>query len=306
MKSRFENKTDLVEALCEQKIVGADRKFAEALAEKGELVEFKPGQVIIEQGAADRDVYFLLAGKATVIVHGVRLYPRDAGVSIGEMSAINAKIPRSATLEAEETTVVWKTSHDDFAQLCEAHPPAWRRLAVDLAGRLEQRNKFVNRANTKPRIFLISSSEALDIAKRLRVGLKHDAEVCLWNDEARFGSGSYPLEVLEREVSVADFGIALAQPDDLVLSRGINSPTPRDNVIFELGFFMSRLGRNRAMLLVPKSDMKLPSDFKGLTPVVYDVSGDLEKMPTELGPTIDEISLAVKTCGVRSSMIEAA
>lgn len=34
---------------------------------------------------------------------------------------------------------------------------------------------------------------------------------------------------------------------------------------------MSRLGRKRTILLVPKmeADLKLPSDFKGLTPIMY-------------------------------------
>lgn len=34
---------------------------------------------------------------------------------------------------------------------------------------------------------------------------------------------------------------------------------------------MSRLGRKRTFLLVPQADadLKLPSDFKGLTPIMY-------------------------------------
>jgi predicted nucleotide-binding protein len=86
-----------------------------------------------------------------------------------------------------------------------------------------------------------------------------------------FPPGAYPLEVLEHEVDQADFGVAIAHPDDIVRSRGKESVTPRDNVIFELGFFMSRLGRKRTFLLVPQTDadLKLPSDFKGMLPITY-------------------------------------
>ena len=49
------------------------------------------------------------------------------------------------------------------------------------------------------------------------------------------------MESLERELDQSDFAIAIAQPDDLTESRGEAKPTPRDNVIFELGFFMGRL-----------------------------------------------------------------
>lgn len=65
--------------------------------------------------------------------------------------------------------------------------------------------------------------------------------------------------------------VAIAHTDDIVQSRRQESAAPRDNVIFELGFFMSRLGRDRTLLLVPQMDanLKLPSDFKGMTPIMY-------------------------------------
>ena len=43
-----------------------------------------------------------------------------------------------------------------------------------------------------------------------------------------------------------------------------------DNVIFELGLFMGRLGRKRAILMEPREEkLKLPSDFAGVTTVPY-------------------------------------
>ena len=44
----------------------------------------------------------------------------------------------------------------------------------------------------------------------------------------------------------------------------------RDNVIFELGLFMGRLGVQRAILMEPRgTDVKLPSDMAGVTTVSY-------------------------------------
>jgi predicted nucleotide-binding protein len=154
---------------------------------------------------------------------------------------------------------------------------------------------------------MICSAEALDIARCIRIGLKHvTRHIAIWSDEQIFESGSYPLEALEKEVNHADFAIALAEPDDIIRSRDRTQATVRDNVIFELGFFMSRLGRARSLLLVPRgTDVKLPSDFKGLTPIGYSKVGPGEDMPLILGPTIDEIGNIIKKKGVRASLVEA-
>jgi predicted nucleotide-binding protein len=222
------------------------------------------------------------------------------------MSAITPHISRAATVEATETTVCWKISHGRLAEIGADHPQIWRRIAQDLAERLEQRNQYVNRANLRPRLFLICSAEALPIAKAIRVGLEHDAEVVIWSDDMIFAPGAYPIEALEEQVGLADFGVALAEPDDLVLSRDRLSATPRDNVIFELGFFMSRLGRHRTLLLVPQAeDVRLPSDFKGLTPLPYRTALTPKERAIALGPVIDKISAVIAEKKVRSSMTEA-
>ncbi|MDQ8699237.1 TIR domain-containing protein [Hyphomicrobium sp. LHD-15] len=306
ISERFKDKSDLIAALLRQQVIGNNREIADDVAQIGELLEFEPGQQLIEQGCVDREIYFLLAGEARVIVNGVRMHTRGSGVTVGEMSALNSTIARSATIEAEKETAAWRITHARLEEVADRRPELWKRLAVDLAGRLEQRNSYVNRANVEPRLFMICSAEALDIAKCIRIGLKQvTRQIVIWSDEQIFESGSYPLEALEKEVNQADFAIALAEPDDIIRSRDRAQATVRDNVIFELGFFMSRLGRARSLLLVPRgTDVKLPSDFKGLTPVGYSKVGPGGDMPVILGPTIDEIGNIVKKKGVRASLVE--
>lgn len=304
LKSRFENREALIEGLRAQKIIQGDAEVVAGIADVGELVEFAPGQNLIVQGAADRDMYFILAGKASVIVKGSRLYPREKNWTVGEMSALNPEILRSATLEADETTVAWKITHEQLEIIATKHPRLWKLLAVDLAGRLEQRNQFISRPNVRPRVFFICSAEALEIAECIRAGLDHeDATIEIWSDEQIFPAGGYPIEALERAVDDADFGIAIAQPDDLIRSRHRQAAVPRDNVIFELGFFLSRLGRKRTVLLVPRGEsVQLPSDFKGLTPLDYKVASKEEKLSSALGPTIYRIKEILKEHGVRKAL----
>lgn len=304
MRTRFEKRDALIEALRAQKIIQGDIEVATGIAEAGELIEFAPGQKLITQGAPDRDMHFILSGKASVIVNGSRLYPREKNWTVGEMSALNPEILRAATIEADETTVTWKITHEQLESIANAHPRLWKLFAMDLAGRLEQRNKLVARPNARPRVFLICSAEALDIAECIRAGLDHeDATIEIWSDEKIFPAGGYPIEALERAVDDADFGIAIAQPDDLVRSRDRQASVPRDNVIFELGFFLSRLGRSRTLLLVPRGEsVQLPSDFKGLTPLHYKTGGEGEKLSSALGPTVYRIKEILREHGVRKAL----
>jgi len=114
-----------------------------------------------------------------------------------------------------------------------------------------------------------------------------------------FWASGYSLEVIEGAVSQSDFGVAVAQFDDFVKSRGERHPTLRDNVLFELGIFMGRLGRQRTILVHPRQpDIKLPSDLHGLIPACYDL-GDPNDLPARIGPVCNEIRKAINARGVR-------
>src|SRR5262245_54557950 len=61
-------------------------------------------------------------------------------------------------------------------------------------------------------------------------------------------------------------------PEDKTESRFVETPSPRDNLVFEAGLCIGRLGRKRTFLLVPTLDekaLKIPSDVKQATFIVY-------------------------------------
>lgn len=150
LAERFSSSTDLIDSLLTQRLVMGDRALAEAIAQEGDLVEYSAGEYLIAQGGAGREIYLLLIGKVQIIVHGVRLHYREHGNSVGEMSALNAHVSRSATVEAVEPTVAWRIGHARFTVIADAFPVLWRRVAFELAGRLEQRNQLINRTNHVP------------------------------------------------------------------------------------------------------------------------------------------------------------
>lgn len=304
MKERFENRDTLVSALMAQRIVQGNKELASRIADAGVLVECPPGKNLIEQGQTERDVYFLLTGKLRIIVHGVRHHTREAGETVGEMSALNPTISRSATLCAEETCVAVKVDEPSFTAALDEHPSSWRLVASELARRIEQRNSYVNRVNPRPRVFIVSSAESLAIADEIQLGLQYaNCVVIRWSDDEIFPAGAYPIEALEEQMRQADFCIAIASADDIVRARHRQQAAPRDNVIFELGYFMSSIGRHRTMLLVPRgTDIKIPTDFKGITPISYDDNTTDQPLSSAMGPAITQIKKTIDKLSVRSSL----
>ncbi len=121
----------------------------------------------------------------------------------------------------------------------------------------------------RPSLFIGSSTEGLDFARAARACLESDAEVTLWN-EGVFALGQTFIEGLTEAVSRFDFALLVLTPDDLVQSRAAESIGPRDNVLFELGLFMGRLGRERTFILHrAEPGLRLPSDLAGLSTAQY-------------------------------------
>ncbi len=264
----------LVNAIREQKLVGGNAQLAERIANIAQLKELPPGTVLIQQNAYDNDVYLLLAGTLEIIVNGRKIGARTANDHVGEMSAIQPSQPRSATVIAAETSVVCKLTEPQLSEVAREYSDIWRLLARELARRLDQRNALVTNAHQKIRVFIVSSAEALPIARAVQNAFDHDPfKVVVWTDNV-FLVSWYPVESLEQQLDQSDFAIALVTPDDLVLSRDMVKSSPRDNVVFELGLFIGRIGRKRSFLLEPRGEeLKLPSDLTGITTVTYKYDG---------------------------------
>jgi predicted nucleotide-binding protein len=123
---------------------------------------------------------------------------------------------------------------------------------------------------TKPSLFIGSSSEGIEFARAVRSLLTQDAEVTVWK-EGFFSLGSTYIETLMNSLPRFDFAILVFTPDDLVNSREVEVFGPRDNVIFELGLFMGRLGRSRTFILhQADARLKIPTDLSGVTMATYE------------------------------------
>jgi hypothetical protein len=72
------------------------------------------------------------------------------------------------------------------------------------------------------------------------------------------------IEKLETLATEIDYAIVLWTPDDLVKGTTGDYRQPRPNVLFELGFFLARLGRERLCVLAKADVGKVPTDLSGV------------------------------------------
>jgi Predicted nucleotide-binding protein containing TIR-like domain/Domain of unknown function (DUF6430) len=121
------------------------------------------------------------------------------------------------------------------------------------------------------RIFVGSSKEELTLANAIQKNLaQYGHTVKVWN-QGIFSLGKAPLEALIAALDKFDAAVFVFAPNDLVRIREKQLQAVRDNVVFELGLFTGRLGRDRTFWLVPNSeaDVRTVSDLLGITPAEY-------------------------------------
>ncbi len=154
------------------------------------------------------------------------------------------------------------------------------RLVIDVAGKhgrenqdrmllaMSQKHLFLlttQRDCMKPKLFIGCSTDGTDVAFAVQQNLDDDADITVWN-QGFFELSGNALNELERAVKTFDFAIFIFKPEDKLFSKEEEHFVTRDNVIFETGLFIGRLGSNKVYMLKPKGNMlKIPSDLLGIT-----------------------------------------
>jgi CRP/FNR family cyclic AMP-dependent transcriptional regulator len=299
MLKRFQDSRILLEALCCQPFVAGDAKFAAEIAKNGKLEDWAPGDVIIKQGASDRDLFFILLGQFSIFVNNREMAQRVAGQHVGEMALLDHKALRSATVIARELSVTFRVSEADFSTLTREVPAVWRYFAIELGNRLRQRRQYVRNRNSTPIVFVGSSNETVPIVHAIQAELSHDPFIVRAWTAGIFGASSFPIDDLQVQLDESDFAVLVIGPDDNVSSRGLKFLAPRDNVIFELGLFMGALGRHRTFIVQERGrDIKIPTDLLGLGTIRFN-SGTVISLRARIVEACDAIRENVRQMGPR-------
>lgn len=168
--------------------------------------------------------------------------------------------------------------------------------------------------NQKPKVFIGSARESIDIASAVHEGLSYHAEVTPWY-AGTFHAMNYTMEDLESRLDVTDFAVFIFSPDDIVERRGETVLAPRDNTVFEMGLFWGKLKRDRVFFIVPESveamqngdiikKFHLLSDVHGLTVLKYETRSD-GNVDAAVSRACRQINLKITRLGLYDDPAEA-
>ena len=142
----------------------------------------------------------------------------------------------------------------------------------------------------RPKIFIGSSTEGIEVANAIHYNLDHFAEVTIWTHGV-FKLSTTIITTLVNSLNNSDFGIFVFSPDDITNLRGSNFSTVRDNVIFETGLFAGKLGIDKVFFLKPRNqvDLHLPTDLLGMVVGEYDSNRIDRSLIAATGPFCSQV-----------------
>jgi Predicted nucleotide-binding protein containing TIR-like domain/Ricin-type beta-trefoil lectin domain-like len=154
----------------------------------------------------------------------------------------------------------------------------------------------------KSSIFIGSSVEALPVAQAIQQNLDYSAYSTIW-PQGVFQPSVDSLTSLSRSLPDYDFAVFVFTPDDVTTMRDAQHLSIRDNVIFELGLFISLLGRERCFIVVPHgaAQLHIPTDLLGMTPLYYDKGP--QTWQAALGAACTQMGDVMKRLDVRSQLL---
>jgi predicted nucleotide-binding protein len=138
------------------------------------------------------------------------------------------------------------------------------------------------RALDLSKVFVVHGHDSAPKAEVARFIEKLDLEAVILHE--RPNKGRALITKFREEADGVGFAVVLMTPDDLgkaVTSEGEPKLRARQNVVFELGFFIGKLGPECVAALV-KGDIEHPSDFDGVAYISLDKEDWQAKLAAEL------------------------
>ena len=136
----------------------------------------------------------------------------------------------------------------------------------------DEEKKGINSQFWKPKVFIGSSSEGRKIANMVKGYLEEEQkiEVVVWDKVFKI-TETY-IERLSKALEEFDFAILV------FIAKKAEEHPALENVLFELGLFMGRLGRHKAIMLYEKEHRDIfPSDLGGIHTATFSSAENLEE-----------------------------
>ncbi|MGJ0848775.1 TIR domain-containing protein [Tissierella praeacuta] len=129
--------------------------------------------------------------------------------------------------------------------------------------------------NSKDKIFIVHGHDDAMKESVARVVERFGIEAIILHE--RTDKGRHIMEKLEGESKDVGFAIVLLSGDDICYSGFMpdkQRTRARQNVVFELGYFIGKLGKDRVLSLYTQDkNFEMPSDYSGVLYTEYDATG---------------------------------
>lgn len=161
----------------------------------------------------------------------------------------------------------------------------------------------------KSRIFFGSSKTSRKLAEDLIAILEKDESIlCIpWYKISKISQISF-LEPLFEEFKICDFSVFIFGPDDVIIKDKLGKEekylVTRDNVIYEAGFSMGKIGKARTFLVTPDDiqEFHLLTDLSGFITARYKHEQWENGDKKALNDAANEIKKNVKELGKRKTI----
>lgn len=135
---------------------------------------------------------------------------------------------------------------------------------------------------TKPRIFVGSSTEAIELARNVGAAIDAAGMTPIVWDTGAFPVGNTLLERIESFADDFEGAVLLFTPDVRSVRSGQTAGEPVSNIMFEYGYLSARLTRQRVAICLFENTV-LPSDLQGVK--VMNAGGVGYRTPEARGST---------------------
>ncbi len=227
---------------------------------------------------ADEDYHALDALKKDAKMIVKNIFPDEGGGYSAEISNIRFR----SHIGSDNRSVWWDEGKEKLLNLFRTLLK--QRELFPQPG--EDSQKRLSKKELSNEIFIVhgTDEEMKQVVARTLDTL--DFEPVILHDKPN--QGRTIIEKLEGESELSHFTVVLLSPDDWAYSIEQKSESAklraRQNVVFELGYFIGKLGRAGVFVLYREADnFEMPSDFKGVVYAPYHKDGDWPmKMAQEL------------------------
>jgi hypothetical protein len=147
--------------------------------------------------------------------------------------------------------------------------------------------QWIDEVNCFRHVFLGYSNQATETGASLQHFLSKELGLRVFDWHA-FGAGDSVWESIERAEHLTRCGLFLFMADDRLATTGTRGYAPRDNVVYEAGYFAGAKGRSSS-LIVREEGAKIPTDLGGILYLNLQNRGDISTIEAPLRNKLEDI-----------------